>query len=194
MITPQLVFMILGIVLLVAAVVLLVVALVYYVRNDIRGVQDDLAGRARRGGGTARNHRTTARERSTVRSTRPDVGQKSVMDVEAAGDIASPPLEDDLDTELDTKLRAVPQQMGGVNSDAYDINDDIPTLVTSVGDYHQTNMADKSLNEADMPTTVDENEDEVPTMVERASTGDAPVFVVTKSIVAVHSKEIIAVG
>ena len=194
MITPQLVFMILGIVLLVAACVLLVVALVYYVRNDIRGVQDDLAGRARRGGGAARNRRTTGRERSAVRRTRPDVGQRPLMDVEAASGIASPSVEDNLDTELDTKLRAVPQRMRGVNSDAYDVNDDIPTLVTSVGDYHQTNMADKSLNEADMPTAVDENEDEVLTIVEQASTGDAPVFVVTKSIVAVHSKEIIAVG
>lgn len=193
MITPQLVFMILGIVLLLAAVVLLVVALVYYVRNDIRGVQDDLAGRARRDRGA--RARTTARRSTNVRRSNLVPGQVTPgggNDATHGG--AAQPAEDELDTELDTKLRRVPQGMTGVNSDAYDVNDDIQTLVTSAGDYHRIDMTDKSLNEADMPTTVDKNEDEVSTVVEQASTGDAPVFVVTKSILAVHSKEIIAVG
>ena len=194
MITPQLVFMILGIVLLVAAAVLLVVALVYYVRNDIRGVQDDLAGRARHGRG-ARSRTNSAPRRSNARPANVVPGQMNLgrgNDAAYGGSVQ--PAEDELDTELDTKLRRVPQGMTGVNSDAYDVNDDIQTLVTSAGDYHRIDMTDKSLNEADMPTTVDKNEDEVSTVVEQASTGDAPVFVVTKSILAVHSKEIIAVG
>ncbi len=197
MITPQLVFMVAGIVLLVAAAVLLIISLVYYVSNDIRGVQDDLAGRTRRGGGSARDRGSASRRRANTRSVSSVSNQSTpAPDMEANVDVGAvvQPAEDEVDTVLDTKLRKVSQDAAGVNSDVIDINDDIPTLVTSVGDYHRNDMPENYLNDADVPTVVDGSEDEMPTRVERTNATDVPHFVVTKSILAIHSNEIITVG
>lgn len=190
MITPQLVFMVAGIVLLVTSFVLLVVALVYYVRNDIRGVRDDLAGRTRRGEGATRDRRAATRRRSNAGVARTSVGRRAAgVPDDLVAD--AQPEEDQVETVIDTKLHGAPQNAAGISSDAYDVNDDIPTLVTSVGDYHQTNMSDKSLNDADVPTLVEEGGEGV---AARRAGDDAPSFVVTKSILAIHSNEIITVG
>ncbi len=195
MITPQFVFMIAGIVLLVVAAVLLIISLVYYVSNDIRGVQDDLAGRKRRGRGSARSRGAVSRERANTRGVRSASNLKAAdrkenIDVSAVVQLA----EDEVDTVVDTKLRKVSRDMVGVNSDAYDINDDIPTVVPSKGYYHRNNMPENYLNDIDVPTVVDGSEDEVPTQVERTNATNVPHFVVTKSILVIHSSEIISVG
>lgn len=195
MITPQLVFMIIGIAAIVAGVVLVAVAFMYYFKNDIRGVKDDLSGKARQNDARGRRrqsrgqHRNVqARSADTGTSTSPGV---QVRDVPGA---IVQPLEDDLDTVLDTKLRKVPSGYAGVSSDGYDVNDDTPTLVTSVGDYHLNDLPERNLNEADMPTAVDNGEEELPTQVNRTVQGSALSFVVTKSILAIHTDEIITTG
>ncbi|MBR3157752.1 MAG: hypothetical protein IKF14_01490 [Atopobiaceae bacterium] len=191
MITPQFVFMVMGIVLLVAAVILLIVSIVYYVRNDIRDVQYDLAGRTRRGGGSARDRGTAVRGRSVARGSRPSSSEMPRgAEMNAAADVVVQQGEDEVETVLDTKLRAVPQNNSDVNSDAYDINDDIPTLVTSVDHYDEGAVSEQKLNESDLPTLVDESEDDVRTQIEQVGEANAS-FVVTKSILAINSKEII---
>ena len=175
MITPQLVFFIVGIVALVAAVGLLIAAGVYFVRQDIRGVMDDLSGKTRQGGADA--GRGARRRRSApARPAAVAPHNVGVVARESAAAMARPS-EDEVDTVLDTKLRKVPQG-GQIISDGRDINDDMPTLVTSAEGYHQANMPEMS------------REDGIPTEVGESTSG----FVVTKSLVAIHANEVITAG
>ena len=184
MITPQLVFFVAGIVLLVVAVVLAIVAAVYFFRQNIRGVMDDLSGRTRQqhAGTDSRRSGRSKRHRDGVRAQGPDVVPDQAAPKAPA--FVSQPAEDELDTVLDTKLRKVPQRYAAVSPDGGDANDDIPTVVTSLG---------QGPDDADVPTTV-ESDDDIPTQVE-AAPGDATgVFRVTRSIVAIHTNEVITAG
>ena len=196
-ITPQLVFMVLGIVALVVAAVLLVMAIAYYVRNDIRGVQDDLSGKTRQGQATSATNRSR-RRRDTYHPAQVDTPSFAAVDPDdeqvrnVAGGVVQP-AEDDLDTVLDTKLRKI-ANAGAVSSDTYDVNDDIPTLVTSAGDYHNSSVPERNVNDEDAPTMVEGEEGELPTEVEAAAADGRPSFVVTRSILAIHANEVITVG
>ena len=194
-ITPQLIFFIAGIAALVVAAILFVIAMTYYSRQDIRGVKNDLAGKARQGQRGASTVRRTTRSTRASRNT-----QRSVVDDARRGNVYEPTggmsqqPEDDMDTILDTRLRQVPQGMGGVSSYNQSINDDIPTVVTFLGDYHNGEVSKQSENDANAPTLVEENEEDLPTQVDQANAVDASSFVVTKSILAIHSNEIITAG
>lgn len=203
MVTPQFVFMVMGITSFVVAAILLVVSVFYFVRNDVRGVMDDLSGKTRQVGASQgpRPRRRASWARQTGReSMAPQAGipfsvqQSTAMGQAGRQTPVSQSVEDDLDTVLDTKLRRVAANYGGVSSDIQDVNDGIPTLVTSVGEYHRNNMSEMNLGDADSPTMVESAEDGMPTQMESRSAAYDSRFVVTKSILAIHSKEVIAVG
>lgn len=192
-ITPQLVFRVLGIAFLVIGAILVAVTVSYFFRQDIRGVMDDLAGRKRRGetsGSRRRPGRPAAQRRGGGASQTPRVDEEVVR--EAPGAVVQPS-EDELDTVLDTKLRKVPQRMPGVNSDGRDVNDDTPTLVTALGDYHRSNVAESKLTDDDASTVVNGNEQDTPTEVEHRAAAPSS-FTITRSIVAIHANEVITAG
>ena len=196
-ITPQLIFFIAGIAALVVAAILFVIAMTYYTRQDIRGVKNDLAGKARQGQrSNAVTRGRTSRRVGAPSNVRPSVNQGAPANAMQQTPVAAAQnFEDDTDTVLDTKLRRVPQNIANVNSYSRDVNDDIPTVVTSVGDYHRQGVKqNQTQNDADVPTLVEENEEELPTQVEKTAAAEASSFVVTKSILAIHSNEIITAG
>ena len=196
-ITPQLVFIVLGIVALVVAAVLLIMAITYYVRNDIRGVQNDLSGKTRQGQAASASNRSRRRH-DTRRPSQADAPSFAAVDPDdeqvrnVAGGVVQP-AEDELDTILDTKLRKVTGAVS-ISSDTYDVNDDIPTLVTSAGDYHNFSVPERNVNDEDAPTMVEGEEEELPTEVEAAAADGRPEFVVTRSVLAIHANEVITVG
>lgn len=191
MITPQSIFMILGVVAFALSALMLAIALVYYFRNDIRGVKDDLSGKARRVGQTEQRYRPrggTLGRSASGQSRAGIVQEQEALDGPAAG---SQPAEDDLETVLDTQLRAVPQEFRAVSSDGHGVNDDIPTLVTSMDDYHRIGVSEDDLNDAEMPTVVEDCHEELSSGTRSAVDQGSPSFVVTKGILALHSSEII---
>lgn len=181
MFTPQNVLLIVGIVSIVVAVVMAILAAVYYTRNDIKSVMDDLSGRTRRNAGVGE---TTRRRRQRTRGN--ISSQRNATDdavVQMAVGAVTAPSEDDLETLLDSKLQPGVQETYEVNNDSYDVNDDMPTVAMTVSEYHQNNVTQTSMEDADSPTVLDGVETE-----------GASVFVVTRSIIAIHSNEIIAAG
>lgn len=193
MITPQLVFMVAGIVSLVTSVILLIVSIAYFMRNDIRGVMDDLSGKTRTSGTATHARSESGRAKRQKRKGHTSIQDQVSQDAsvrETQGD-GFQSLEDDLDTVLDTKLRKVTP---GISSDTHNINDDTPTVVTSIGEYHQEDSHEMKLKNQNGSDVLDGTEGALPTQVESEPVAYGNQFVVTKSILAIHSQEIIAVG
>lgn len=193
MITPQMFFLVAGIVLCVASGALAVAAVVYYIRNDIRGVRADLAGETR-GTGQAGRRSATPKASNARRTPRKRAQRANDSDEEIlhnAPEFMSQPMEDDLDTVLDTKLRRIDAGGPEFSYGSKDVNDDIPTLVTSMGVYHRSGASEANMNDEDAPTIVDGSEEDAPTAVEETSADAEPSFVVIKSILAINSSEII---
>lgn len=193
--TLQLALLVASIAAFAVAVLLLVWAAHTYVSQDIRGVMNDLSGKSRQGNrasGSARRRRQGV-QRHTLHGGVSVDSAAGLVDaaVQGVAHAPGPVSEDDLDTVLDTKLRKLPQEYVQVSSDMHDVNDDMPTLVTSIPDYHQNDAADANVGDADDPTYVGQDSDDVPTEVEGTTSSDAHPFVITQSILAIHSSEII---
>lgn len=191
-ITPQSVFLVLGIVGIVVAVVLLVIAIVYYVRNDIRAVQDDLSGKARQGrvSSTASRGRRRRDRQAPQAAVQSDgaIPLDDTREVERAGRPMRPS-EDEIDTVLDTKLHKVAEG-NIVNSDQKDINDDMNTVTATSSGYHEGDITERTMGNCAELSKNKDGEDDLPTEVE----GDRPEFVVTRSMLAINSAEVITAG
>lgn len=173
--SAQRAFFILGIALFVAAVVLAIVSAYVFVSKGIRTVMDDLSGKTRgndirnlRGRVTRQRGKAAKGDAASSAGGRFAVGEPSpeAPQVGPAGEVAA---------------GNVPE----INYDIEDSSDDIPTVVTSLDQYHTGGYAhDGGALGAydDLETAVED------------SGAVASTFRVTRRIVLVHSDGVITAG
>lgn len=181
---PHLLLQIVGFVAFFLSLVLAVVAGVYYIRNDVHAVKNNLLGRVQMIESVESGKRSVKRA-SDLLST------GSALDQTRIESRASE--EDELETVLSADARRTSSgDTSLISYDESDINDEMPTLVNSKGDYHQTSNA-KAVTDYGNSVIVETSEDGLPTEVSHANTDEEPLFQVTTSIHFVPSEEIIAV-
>lgn len=180
----------LGIAAFVVAGVFLALAAHTFFAQDIRGVMADLSGQARVGARTG-STQATGRGRGSTRSRRPSrrryeglASQEVPQEAPPGQGVGVPNTtsEDGIDTILDTALREAHRNAMGISNDSRYINDDMPTLVTSIAEYPQ---------QVGMQTG---DSTEAPTAVEGAGSTSSGSFRISRSIVAISSNEVISVS
>lgn len=174
--SPQRIFFILGIVLFVVAALLAVVAAYVFVSQDIRSVMDDLSGRTRG------KNIEKLRDRGSRRSRGNVAKGEAVAVVQSMAEIAEPSAGAPQSVPTDSNSAA---SMPEINYDIDDGNDDIPTVVTSMDQYHLKGYAFNG-------ESGDSRQDDSVGVADSA--GDNTPFRVTKRIVLVHSDGVITAG
>lgn len=162
---PQFILRVVGIAALVVAVLFALLAVHYYLTQNIRAVMDDLSGKTRaRGVAGARTRVSSDSRRSeTHRSSRQNVAP-AAGSVDSASPTAQP---------RRAEVTPAPQPMPM----AFEDEDDTGTVLVGAVHSGASAAGDTSQKPSPAPETVP---------------GDKPLFRITRSIVLIHSQEVIA--
>ena len=197
-ITPQLVFLAVGIMALVVAFALLLVALAYYARKNIRGVKNDLAGKARHGQRAssitcARTPRGTY-ARGVRHAAAPGVVAGVVREMPT---VVAQGVEDDANTVLANQPRDEPRGFAGTNPSGRDANDAVPTILFPNGAFRHGGIDPASVPEQgaeDAPTLVAKGGEGIHAQADNPNVADALLAGTALGALPIRSDDVATAG